>query len=195
MPTDSTDSVTRVYARSLLELAEAENQLPTVAEEVEQLRALIADDADLRRLITNPILGRSDRAGMIERLFQGQVSDLTYRFLQVVNAKDRLAVLPGIAEAFGRLVAEQRNEVVVQTFVAQEMDAETKDRVSRDLGEAMGKTVTLEQHVDPSLIGGIKLRLGDRLIDASVAGQLRRMEQQLVKAGRERARAQTAAAN
>ena len=193
MPAESTDAVGRVYAQALVELAEADGQLDSIAEEVKDLSQLIQDQPDLRRLIENPILERSKRAGMIERLFDGNASDLLVRFIKVVNAKDRLAALPAICGAFNQIMAERRNQVIVDAYVARPLDDATASRVADGLGASLGKQVELRQHVDESLIGGLRLRIGDRMIDASVQSQLRRIEQQLIAAGREQARAASAA--
>lgn len=183
------DSVGRLYANALMELSLEQQQLDTVAQELQDLAGLIDSDDGLRRLIENPILDRTQRSAMLQRLFEGRVSDLLYRFLQTVNRKDRLASLPAIATAFAKLLAAHRNEVEVEAFVASPMDADTAGRVADGLGASLGKKVTLNQHVDPSLIGGLKLRIGDRLLDASVATQLRSIKEQLIAAGREKARA------
>ncbi|MEM9419741.1 MAG: ATP synthase F1 subunit delta [Planctomycetota bacterium] len=187
------NSVGRLYAQALLELSLEQQQLDAVAEEMQDLAGLIESDADLRRLIENPILDSNQRSGMLQRLFEGKLSDLLYRFLQTINRKDRLAALPAIASAFASLVADHRNQIEVEAHVAAAMDDATAGRVADGLGATLGKQVTLTQHIDPSLIGGLKLRIGDRLLDASVASQLRSIEQQLIAAGREKAR--TAAAN
>ena len=192
-PSTASDSAGRIYAQALIELAEGQQQLDAVAEEVGDLGALIESDADLRRLIENPILDRAQRRGMIQRLFEGKVSDLLYRFLQIVNQKGRLADLPAITEAFAGFMAERRNEIDVDAYVATPMDGATASRVADGLGASLGKKVTLNQHVDESLIGGLKLRIGDQLVDASVARQLKTIEQQLIAAGREKARAAASA--
>ena len=189
MPTAASDAVSRVYARSLYELAEAHDQRDAIADEVSQLADLVENSGDLSRLIDNPIIDRAERKGMIQRLFEGKVSDLFYRFLQVVNDKGRLDVLPEILHDFDTLVAEESGRTVVDAYVATPMDESTRHGVTERLGSALGREVTLNEHVDESLIGGLKLRIGDQLIDASVASKLRRMEQQLKTAGRDKARA------
>lgn len=189
MPAQPTDAVGRVYAQALVELAEAENQLDAVAEEVADLSSMLDHDDDLARLIDNPIIETTARAGMVERLFSGKVSDLLYKFLRVVNQKDRLAALPSICAAFAGIVAEKRNQLDVEAYVAKPLDDATAGRVADGLGASLGKEINLVQHVDESLIGGLKLRIGDRMIDASVQSQLQRIEQQLIAAGREKARA------
>ncbi|MEM8738616.1 MAG: ATP synthase F1 subunit delta [Planctomycetota bacterium] len=192
MPANPTDAVGRVYAQALVELAEDASQLDPVADEVAELIELLEQNDDLQRLITSPILERSARAEMVDRLFQGNVSDLLYKFLRVVNHKDRLADLAGIGTAFTALIAERRNQLDVDAYVARPLDAATAGRVADGLGASLNKRINLVQHVDESLIGGLKLRIGDRMIDASVQSQLRRIEQRLATAGREKARAAVA---
>lgn len=192
-PSNQIDPVSRVYAQALLEMAAEAGQLDEVGEEMAQLSDLLEHSADLQRLIANPVIGRSQRTEMVGRLFKSQLTDLLYRFVQVVNHKGRLAALPGIASAFALLLAEHRGEVTVEAQVAQRMDDATARRVASSLSASLGKKITLQQSVDKSLLGGLRLRIGDQLIDASVLRQLQRMETQLKDAGRERARELTAA--
>ncbi|MEM6459550.1 MAG: ATP synthase F1 subunit delta [Planctomycetota bacterium] len=182
-------AVAGVYAEALFELAAEKQQLDETGDEVAQLRRLIHDNADLRRLLTHPVLDSTQRAGMLQRLFEGRVNDLLYRFLQTLSRKGRLAALPAVAVAFAARLAAHRNELAVEAHVARPLDDATAGRVADGLGAALGKTVTLTQTVDPSLLGGLKLRIGDRLLDATVARQLKNIEQQLTAAGREKARA------
>jgi F-type H+-transporting ATPase subunit delta len=183
-----------VYAAALTELALQHQKLDAVARQADGLRELIGQNPDFRRLIANPILDRGQRTGMLQRLFEGRLDDLLYRFLQTVNRKDRLAALPSILAAFDQQVAEHRNQLTVRAHVARPLDDATAGRVADGLGAALGKTVTLQQTLDPSLIGGLRLRIGDQLLDASVASQLERYKRQLIAAGRERARRQAAEA-
>ncbi len=183
-----TDSVSRVYAQALLELAQPEGQADALAEEAGGLLELLAGEPDLGVLLSSRALNSSQRSGVVEQLFKGKVSDVLYRFLQVVNRKDRLGALAGILSAYRVLVSEARGELDVDVFVAESLSDEAGRGVAESIGGAMGKQVHLRQHVDPELIGGLKVRVGDRLIDGSVATQLRIMKRKLVDVGRERAR-------
>lgn len=187
------DSVSRAYASALVELAEADGQLSEVADELEQLSELIAREPALKSLLSTRALSVSERAGAIERLFKGQVSELVYRFLQVVNQKDRINKLAGIIDAFGDVVAERKGIVEVDIHVASKLDDAQAQRVAQGIGQSLGKEVALHQYVDEKLIGGLKIRIGDKLIDASVATQLKLMQRKLVAAGREKARQLVAA--
>ena len=183
-----TDSVSRVYAQALLELAQADGAADAIAEEVAELQALIRREAGLDKLLSTRTLNSAQRTALVEQLFKGKVSDVLYRFIQVVNRKDRLGALSGILSAYRVRVAEARGEIDVDVYVAQALSDGDGRGVAESIGQAVGKRVHLHQHVDPELIGGLKVRVGDRLIDGSVATQLKTMKRKLVEAGREQAR-------
>ncbi|MEX0653180.1 MAG: ATP synthase F1 subunit delta [Phycisphaeraceae bacterium] len=189
--TRHTDAVDRAYAKALFEMGEAQGLLDTLADEVDQFGELINEQPDLRRLLAGRTLAAHERTAMLERMFQGNVSDLLYRFLQVVNRKGRLSSLPGIVQAFADLMTEQRGLIEVDAFVAVRMDEKQASDVAATLGRQLKKEVVLHQYVDPELIGGIKLRLGDQIIDGSVATQLRLLRQRMIAAGRAKARQRT----
>lgn len=183
-----TTAVDRVYAAALLELADEQGALDAIADEADQLSALLTENADLRRLLATRTLTGADLAGVIDRAFKGRVSETVYRFLHVVNNKGRLADLAGILRAFDQLLEQRRGIVEADIYVASRLsDAEAKQVADR-LGAAIGKQVALHQYVDESLIGGVKIRLGDELIDGSIATQLKQMKKQLIEEGREKAR-------
>jgi len=180
-----------VYAQSLLELADEKGELDAVAEEVDQIRTLLDDQPQLLDLLSTRTLSREERAGIIDRLFKGNVSQVTYGFLRVLNDKSRIVALPGVAVAFSRLLDQKRGLIEVDAYVAHKLDEGEASRVSQRIGEAFGKTVKLTQHTDPALIGGLKLRMGDRLVDGSVITQLKILKQKMIESGREKARTQT----
>ncbi len=182
----------RTYAQALLSLAEEAGQLDAIAEEIAAVAQLMRTHAQLSRLLSSPLIGTRERGGSIERLFKGRVSDVFHRFLQVLNRKGRLGELPGIASAFATLLQQKRGIVEVDAYVAAPLDAAAQARVTEGLGQALGKTVLLQQHVDDTLIGGLKVRVEDQLIDATVATQLRLIRDKLIAAGRAKSRAAAA---
>ncbi|MEX0745508.1 MAG: ATP synthase F1 subunit delta [Phycisphaeraceae bacterium] len=185
-----TNAIDRAYARALFEMGEQAGSLDALADEVDQLAELIRDAPGLRRLLGGR-LPTAERAAMIDRMFQGRVSDLLYRFLHVVNRKGRLNMLESIVQAFSDLMIEHRGLVEVDAFVAQRLDDASAEAVAASVGKSLGKEVVLHQYVDAELIGGLKLRFGDRVIDGSVATQLRLLRQKMIDAGREQARQNT----
>lgn len=176
------------YATALVDLAEQAGALDATAEEMADLGELLAASADVSRVLSSHTLTVEERAGSIDRAFKGRVSDLLYRFLQVVNRKGRLAELPGIIRAFAKLYAEKRGIAEVDIHVPAPMGGDKLRQLADRIGSAIGKQVVPHEHVDAHLLGGLKLRIGDKLIDGSVATQLRLMRDKLVAAGREKAR-------
>ena len=184
----TTTAAEDVYARALLELAEAQSLVPQIADEVSQLAELIQTQPGLRKLLDSRVLAGGERATIVENLFKGKVHDLLYRFLQVVNKKNRLAQLPEIARAFGRLVDEKYGKAEIDVWVPRELPGDQAQTVARRIGAVLNREVQLNQHVDPALVGGIRIRVGDQLIDGSIAAQLRMIRQNLIATGREKAR-------
>ena len=187
-----TSAIDRTYAAALLQMADAAGKLDEVAGEVDQLALLLRDNVSLRELLACRTLTPLEMQAVLERLFAGRVSDLVYCFLQVVNRKSRLGELASFLDAFNVLLDRKRGVVEVDLFAAERLDQAATDRIAAELGRKLDKRVVIHQTVDGSLIGGLKLRIGDQLIDASVASQLAQMKQQLIKEGRERARLATA---
>jgi len=179
-----TDTVGRVYAQALIELAQEQGQVDAVAQEVQDLMPLVSEGGELHRLLTNPAIGDTERGEIVKRVFAGKISPLLYKLLRVMGDKGRLGSLPQVAAGYLLAVAKERGQVEVQAFVATELDAAAAKQVADQIGQALGKTVSLTQKVDPSLIGGLKIKVGDRLIDASVASQLRNMKNKMIAAGR-----------
>ena len=184
-----TDSVSEVYAQALIEIADEEGNLDEVAEELRGIGELIEKDENLVAIFKNRAISEREKAGFIERVFKGKCGDSVYKFLQVVNQKDRLGALLGIIAAYEQLLRDKKGIVRVQAWVASELSEEEAKLVAKSVGETLGgKKVELEQEVDESLIGGLRIRVGDKLIDASVASQLNLIKQRLSEVGREKAR-------
>lgn len=179
-----TDTIGRVYAQALLELATEQGVVDELADQVQQIMPMVTAGGELHRLLSNPAIGDTERGQIIQRVFQGKVHDLLYKIFRVLGDKGRLSSLPQVASGYLLAVAHAKGQVDVQAFVASELDEQAAAQVAQQIGQALGKTVSLTQHVDPSLIGGMKIKIGDRLIDASVASQLRNMKNKMIAAGR-----------
>ncbi len=187
---NSISSAERVYAESLLQMADAENKLSDVAKEMEDLAELLESQPDLRRLLGSRVLSVEERAASIERIFKGRTSDLVYRFLRVVNDKGRLGDLLNISRAFEMLHDAHSGIVEADVWTAKPLDSAHAQGVTERLAAALKRQVVLHQYVEPSLIGGFKLRIGDEVIDGSVAAQLKIMREKMIAAGAEKARTQ-----
>lgn len=187
MPTQVND-VAKVYAQSLLELALASGgDTPAeVGAELDALCEAARADAGFREFLASPMLDRAEREASLERILKGTASDLLLRFVLVLNRKGRLGNLLEIGDAFDQLLQERFGKIEVDVFTVQggQLPDEVTAAVKARVKSAFGKEAVLHSYRDAAMIGGIKLRIGDQLIDGSVATRLRRMQAAMLDAAR-----------
>lgn len=177
-----TDALAMTYARSLFELASAaggQSKVAEVAAELEQIVEIARSDKMFREFIASPIIDKDQREGSLKRVFQNRVTDLTLRFLLVLNDKGRLSRLESVAAGFDTLVQEHFGRIEVDVYTAAPLGREQIDGLQKSIQTALGKAPVLHPYTEESMIGGIKLRIGDQLIDGSVATRLKRMKRDL----------------
>jgi F-type H+-transporting ATPase subunit delta len=187
MPTQ-VDDVAKVYAQSLLELALASGgDTPAeVGAELDALCEAARADAGFREFLASPMLDRAEREASLGRILKGKASDLLLRFVLVLNRKGRLGNLLEIGDAFDQLLQERFGKIEVDVFTVQggQLPDEVTAAVKARVKSAFGKEAVLHSYRDAAMIGGIKLRIGDQLIDGSVATRLRRMQAAMLDAAR-----------
>ena len=127
--------------------------------------------------LRSPVVGLRVKCGVLEKAFRGQLSDLTCDALLVVLRHGRIGAWSRIVEGFRQATQTERGEVEVELVTAAPLDEATAARVAAAVGRLMGVTALLRAHVDESILGGLILRMGDRLIDASVRYDLERMKE------------------
>lgn len=165
------------YATALYELAEEQKALDQVANDLATVKRAIADNADLQRLIASPLVPRDQQAKAVLALVEKMgLSDLTRRFVGAVARNRRLFRLPQIIDAYTMLLAEHRGEVNAMVTSAKPLSAPQAESVNAALRAAVGRKVAVSLHVDPALLGGLKVKVGSRLIDASLASKLQRLQ-------------------
>ncbi len=181
-----TDAIAQVYAKSLYELADdagGRDKIVELAEELDQICELARGDRTFREFLASPIINTKARGEAIRRIFHGRVTDLALRFLLVVNNKARLRRLESISAAFDQLVHEALGRVEVDIYTPGPLGPEQLDTIKQRIQAALGKDPVLYSYTDAAMIGGVRLRIGDQLIDGSVASRLRRLRQHLLTSG------------
>lgn len=176
------DALARLYASSLFDLVNTRGGHQAIEEtagELEDILELARNDASFAEFLSSRILATSDRSRAIKSIFQNRVSDLTYRFLQVLNEKGRLAHLPSIAAAFDQMFQTAFGRVEVDIYTADPLSQQELEAVRARLADSLAKEPVIHPYIDPSMIGGLRIQIGDRLIDASVSSRLRRLKDQL----------------
>lgn len=178
----------RVYAVSLLELAEQAGQVRDVEAELQQLAEVAKQEPKLLTLLSNRRVPMARRQATALKIFKGRVNDLTLKFIQVLVERDRFDELPGIAAAFLAQVHERYGEIEVDAIVATPMSEELAARLGEALHKRTGRKPIIHQHLEPNQIGGVKLRVADYLVDGSVSTQLRLMREKIIEDSRAFAR-------
>jgi F-type H+-transporting ATPase subunit delta len=170
--TNTTDAGQR-YAQSLFELAIEANLLTAVEADLKALKVMNADSADLRRLIASPAFAAEDKArGLTAVAAKAKFTPLTTKFLGLVATNGRAGDLMGAIDGFIKLSAAHRGVVAAEVITASALTAAQLKGVSAALRTALGKDPEISTRVDPSLLGGIKVRVGSRLFDASLRSKL-----------------------
>jgi len=167
-----------VYAKALLGAAEKAGQADVVVEELESIVAdVLAKLPQLEEALKSPRLTAEERLPMIEKAFGGRVSPTTLTFLKVVSNHGRLDCLRAIARAARKQLNVARGRVEVKVETAYPLSNPVRDRIANRLQELLGREVILNASVNEDLLGGLVVRVGDTVYDASVAARLKRMEQ------------------
>ena len=140
---------------------------------------LVRCDSNFREYLDSPVIDTARRALGIKAIFADRVTDLVVRFLLVLNNNGRLGRIETIHAAFDEMVHDAWGRVEVDAWTATPLDPASKETLGNRLHEILGKEPVLHTWTDPSLIGGIRIRIGDRLIDGSVAARLKQLERGL----------------
>ncbi len=174
--------IARVYAESLLNAAEKQGQAETVLEELSALiRDVLVRDPRLRALFSSAAFGRKARAAALQRAFQGRASELFYRFLLVLNDHERLDLLQAILAEARQVYDERNRRLQVLVYSAVPLSDDQKRTIEERVRSRFQLEPVLVPIQDPALLGGLKIRIGDRQFDCTVRTRLDIIRQQLIE--------------
>ena len=186
------DALSEIYARSLYELAESaggRESVERVVGELEGIIELAREDRSFGEFLSSRVLKQSDRSKSLRAMFEGEVHDLTLKFLLVLNEKGRLGHLVPIVASLDETAQRAFGRIEVDVYTADALEGDELERVKQQLNESLGRETVVHAYVDPKMIGGVRMQIGDRLIDASVAARLRKVRDRLAGEGSARLRA------
>lgn len=187
--TSSTNSgavsgVAERYASALFDLAVAEKKIPAVEKDLKRIGALLDGSADLQRLIKSPVFAAEDQAAAVSAVLKkAKISGLVANFINVVASNRRLFAVPGMLVSFRQKLAEHRGEINAQVTVAHKLTPAQSKELKATLKGVVGKDVALDVTVDPSLLGGMIVKVGSRQIDTSLKTKLSSLKLALKEVG------------
>jgi F-type H+-transporting ATPase subunit delta len=168
-----------MYARALFEAAQDEGRLEKVAADLTALAGALEEVPELRAFLRNPQVDPAGKAGVLEEISAG-ADELVRNFVRVVAEKGRAGELSEMNAEFEALVARAQNRLTVELTTAYELSDDEAQSIVGTIEKASGRTIEATRSVDPSLIGGIVLKVGSFLADGSVRGRLERLRRELV---------------
>jgi len=165
------------YAAALFELADDKKELDPVAADLRGLREILGGSEDLQRLIRSPLYSREQQGQALTAILaKSGAGDLARRFVLTVAQNRRLFALPQMIDAFLAELARRRGEVTAEVTSAAPLSDTQRGALDKVLRKEYGDKVQMDLEVDESLIGGLVVRIGSRMIDGSLKSKLRKLE-------------------
>jgi F-type H+-transporting ATPase subunit delta len=172
------------YATALFELAREERAVDAVKADLDKFETMLAESPELKRLVRSPVFSADAQSrALAEVLDRAGVSGIAANFLKVLTANRRLFAVADVIRAFRTLVANFKGEVTADVTVAEQLSDRNLDALKAALKSVTGKDVTLDVNVDPSIIGGLVVKLGSRMVDGSLRTKLNSIKHAMKEAG------------
>ena len=172
------------YATALFELARDQKSVDSVKVDLDRFDAMLADSADLKRLVRSPVFSADTQSKALTAVLdKSGISGISANFLKVLTANRRLFAVTDVIRAFRALVAKFKGEATADVAVAETLSDKHLDALKAALKTVTGKDVALNVKVDTSLIGGLVVKLGSRMVDSSLRTKLNSIKHAMKEAG------------
>lgn len=175
-----TNQLALKYAQAIFEIASEKTMLDVVEKQLKLVEDTIAGHEELTTLMYHPLVPAAAKKDTISRVFAGELDGFVQNFLLLLVDKRREPALPAIIREYIRLANEARNIAEAEVFTAKELSAEQIEALAAKLSKVTGKNIVLKTTLDQALLGGVVVKIGDKLIDGSVARQLKVLKAALV---------------
>ncbi len=175
------EAVARRYSRALFGAAQARQLIDRVAEDLEGIERLLREEPRLGGLLISPQVAAEEKRALLETLLRGRAHPLVLELLGLLLEKKRMTVVQQVIEGYRELVEEHRGIVRAQVTTAVPMPDALRERLLAALERRSGKKILIEPAVDPRVIGGVMVRMGDRIIDRSVQRAFKEMRENLLE--------------
>jgi F-type H+-transporting ATPase subunit delta len=180
----SVSGVSGRYATALFELARDEKSVDAVKSDLDRFSAMLADSADLTRLVRSPVFSAGMQSKALGAVLEkAEIGGISANFLNVLTVNRRLFALSDVIRAFNALVAKFKGEATADVTVAAKLSDQNLDAIKDALKSVTGKDVALNVKIDPSIIGGLVVKLGSRMVDSSLRTKLNTIKHAMKEAG------------
>lgn len=174
--------VSKTYGDALFSLAAEENRVEEFAAEVAVIQAVLAENGDFEKVLIHPEIPKEQKLQLVEKVFKGQVSDELTGFLRIVVTKGRYKDLPAIFGYFLAKVKEYNKTGVAEVTSAVPLNGEQKKKIEQKLLDTTRyEKMEIDYKVDEGVIGGLLIRIGDRIVDSTIRSRLASLTGKLMK--------------
>jgi F-type H+-transporting ATPase subunit delta len=174
------NDVAKVYANSIFDIAKEKNILPQIEEELKVVSDIMKEEDSFRNYLNAPGINIDSKKGFVDKVFAGKISEYIVNLLKLLIDNGRQSVVSEIYKAFVELndIANNRQRITVIT--QSNLDGSLLDKIKADVGTKLGKEIILTEQVDESILGGIIIKIGDLVIDGSLAKGLKNIRRNLL---------------
>jgi F-type H+-transporting ATPase subunit delta len=174
------DELAQVYGRSLFEVAREAGKLDELREQLNQFADALDENHDLTVFFFSPYFSTKEKQESLSRLLDG-ADEAFINFLELLIDNHRMPVIFRIRQQYEKLWEEENRTLPVEITSAIELDLQTTESLGRTIGERAGRKVKLAAHVDPDIVGGIIVRVGNSILDASIRTRLEQLRRQVAQ--------------
>jgi F-type H+-transporting ATPase subunit delta len=175
------EEIARVYAEALFEAAQDRDKLDAIHEQLDELADAVAESRDLQVFLFSPYFSTAEKREGIERAVSGAEPELV-NFLELLVEKHRMPAIFRVRDRFDDLWSEASRRLEVTLTSAVELDSKIVERVREEIERQTDRTVDLRSEIDEGILGGLRLRVGNMVLDASVRSRLERLRREVAQA-------------
>jgi len=170
-----------IYAKALLAFGSESGSVDSLVDGLNELVDVIREVPGLQAALESPRIAFEKKSKLLDKAFSGKVDKDLSNFLKVVGSKGRFDCLGAIASSARAMQDEMSGRIQAALTSASEVDQSVQDKIAQQLSTVLGKTVSLQASIDPAIIGGMVVRIGDTVYDGSVTNQLAQIRSKAVK--------------
>jgi F-type H+-transporting ATPase subunit delta len=175
------EEIARVYSEALFEVAQDKGKLDEIHEQLGEISDTLAENRDLQVFFFSPYFSSAEKRDGISRAIDGASPELV-NFLELLAEKHRMPALFRIRKRFDELWAKENKRLGVTVTSAVELDASIVESIGAEIEKQTGQTIELQSEVDPGIIGGLKLQVGNMVLDASIRSRLEKLRREVAQA-------------
>ncbi len=165
------------YATALFELAQESNSVAQVSADLDSFAAMLNESEDLTRLVRSPVFGAADQISALDAIFsQAGIKSVAANFIRLAAKNRRLFAVADMIKAYRQLVAAARGEIAAEVTSAERLSSDQLSRLKAELKASVGSDVELTTNVDPSILGGLIVKVGSRMVDNSLRTKLQNLK-------------------